>query len=304
MKVIDVKDFEKVSPVFRGRLGNRLAQLLMHLVAFDKVNQVYENSGQFRGPEFASHLLADLGVNYRVGYAERLAQIPEGAFITISNHPYGGIDGIILIELLAGIRSDYRLMVNKVIALVETMKENFITVYPAGNKKGAITAASLAGIRDTLDWLRKGHPVGFFPSGAVSDLQLPSFRIRDRKWQRSIVNLIRSAQVPVLPLRFFDGNLPLFYFLGLVHPRVRLMRMPHEVFNKRHQSPRLAVGEWIPPERLAGFDRVEHVEAYLRQAVYEMPLPREWTPRTLLNLHTLSPDRRRSGLETPAHWGT
>ena len=213
-------------------------------------------------------------------------------------------DAVETLKLIAKSGSRNYELTNKVIALVETMKENFITVYPAGNKKGAITAASLAGIRDTLDWLRKGHPVGFFPSGAVSDLQLPSFRIRDRKWQRSIVNLIRSAQVPVLPLHFFDGNSPLYYFLGLVHPRVRLMRMPHEVFNKRHQSPRLAVGEWIPPERLAGFNRVEHVEAYLRQAVYEMPLPREWTPRTLLSLHTLFPDRRRSGPETPAHWGT
>jgi len=284
MKVVGVKDFEAVSPLFRGETGNRLARFLMHLVAIDKVNLVYDHSGAYRGAGFASRLLQDVGVHYLVGHAGRLRNLPEGAFITISNHPYGGLDGIILVDLLAGLRSDFKLMVNQVLALVETMKENFITVSPAGNKKGAITAASIAGIRETLEWLQNGHPVGFFPSGAVSDLQLPSFRIRDRKWQRSVINLIKTANVPVLPLRFFDGNSPLFYFLGLINWRIRLMRMPHEVFNKRDRPVRLAVGEIIPPEELARFDHPEKAAAFLRRSVYEMPLPPHWTPRSLLNL--------------------
>lgn len=283
MKVIDVNDFEAVSPLFRGSGGNRLARFLMHLVAIDKVNEVYDHSGQFSGAAFASHLLEDLGVHYRVGHAWRLQELPEGPFITISNHPYGGIDGIILVDLFAGLRSDYRLMVNKVLAMVKTMKENFITVTPVGNQRGALTAATIAGIRETLGCLREGHPVGFFPSGAVSDLQVPSFRIRDRKWQRSILNLIRSAGVPVVPLRFFDGNSPLFYFLGLINWRIRLMRMPHEVFNKRDQFPRLAVGETILPREFRKFGSVEEAGAFLRRAVYEMPLPQEWTPRSLIS---------------------
>ena len=78
----------------------------------------------------------DLGVNYVIGNAERLEQLPQEAFITVSNHPYGGLDGIILIDLIAGIRSDYKLMVNKIISLVKTMQENFISVIPTGNRKG------------------------------------------------------------------------------------------------------------------------------------------------------------------------
>lgn len=46
-----------------------------------------------------------------------------------SNHPYGGLDGIILVDLMAGIRHDYKLMVNNILSLLKTKKKNF---KPAG----------------------------------------------------------------------------------------------------------------------------------------------------------------------------
>jgi putative hemolysin len=49
-------------------------------------------------------LLNDLGVNYMIGNPDHLTKLPEGSFITIANHPYGGLDGVILIDLMAGLR--------------------------------------------------------------------------------------------------------------------------------------------------------------------------------------------------------
>jgi putative hemolysin len=287
MKVVDAKDFEALSPFFKGERGNRRAEFVMHLLAIDKVNRVYDNSGAYTGAEFTSRLLDDLGVNYVIGHAERLKSLPEGSFITVSNHPYGGLDGIITIDLMASIRPDYKFMVNKILSLIKTMNGNFISVTPTGNKKDSVTGTSIGGIRETLEHLRDGHPVGFFPSGAVSDFSLRSFRVRDRKWQDSILKLIHSAEVPVLPIRFFDKNSPFFYFLGFINWRIRLLRLPSEVFNKKDQVPRIGIGNIIPVEKQKQFASAEELGIFLRKSVYGMPLPATFISRKSLNLGNL-----------------
>jgi len=284
MKVIDPKDFENFSSLFSGARGHRLAEFIMRLLSIDKVNWVYDHSGAYTGAEFTSRLLDDLGVNYVVGNSERLKSLPEGSFITVSNHPYGGLDGIMSIDLLAGIRPDYRFMVNKILSLIKTLNGNFISVTPTGNKKTGVTAASIKGIRESLEHLHNGHPLGFFPSGAVSDFSLRDLHVRDRGWQKSILHMIHSAKVPVLPIRFFDKNSTLFYFLGLLNWRIRSLRLPSEVFNKRNQEPRIGIGNIISVEVQEQFTDVEALGSFLRKSVYEMPLPATFVPRKMINL--------------------
>lgn len=278
MKIIDKKDFEALSPFFKGVRGNQYADFIMRLFAFDKVNELYDHSSGQTGAEFAASLLNNLGVNYTIGNYEQLKLLPKGAFITISNHPYGGLDGIILIDLMAGIRPDYKLMVNKILSLVKTMKENFISVMPVTNKKNGFSGTNINGIRETLTCLKDGHPVGFFPSGAVSDFSLKDFKVRDRAWQPSILNLIQSVKVPIVPIRFFDKNSPLFYFLGLINWKIRSIRMPHELFNKRKHEPRIGIGNIISVEEQQQFGDLNSFGAYLRKAVYEMPKPALFYP--------------------------
>ena len=281
--VVDVGDFEQMSPVFRGRRGNLLAERVIKTFALDRVNALYQRCcNNHKGAGFASALLKDLGVNYRLGNAERLEQLPKGAFITISNHPYGGLDGIMLIDLLAHIRDDFKLMVNQVLSLIEAMDVNFISVKPVGNKKLEPTA-NLNGIRETLAHLKEGHPMGFFPSGAVSDFTFKTMRVQDRPWQDSILKLINKAKVPILPIRFFDGNSPFFYFLGTINWRIRLIRMPREVFNKSKQYPRLGIGKLISVEEQLNYKEPEDLCTFLRDSVYHMPMPEEFIFRDQLD---------------------
>ncbi|MBN1416102.1 MAG: 1-acyl-sn-glycerol-3-phosphate acyltransferase [Bacteroidales bacterium] len=289
MKVIDAKDFEALSPIFRGEWGHRLAEFIIRMMALDKVNQVYDRSGSYTGARFTEGLLNDFGVNYVIGNAERLNHLPKGAFITVSNHPYGGLDGIMLIDLMARFRPDYKLMVNRILALVKTMKENFIAVTPVGNKKESISVTSIHGIRETLTHLSYGHPVGFFPSGAVSDFRLKNFRVRDRSWQKSILHLIHSVKVPILPIRFFDKNSAFFYFLGLIHSRIRLLRMPREVFNKRKQEPRIGIGNIISVEEQKRYPDSASLGAFLRKIIYDMPKPDTFIPRNMINFQEQQP---------------
>lgn len=282
MKLIDINDLGSFAVYFRGNMGKMAAEFLMNLVSIDRVNEIYDRFSQYSGTEFTSRLLNGLGVTYSIGNAGRLKSLPPGAFITVSNHPYGGIDGIMLVDLFGGIRSDYKLMVNKLLSMVKTLKENFISVIPAGNSKKEISGESINGIRETISALQEGHPVGFFPSGAVSDLSLKDRCIRDRKWQNSIIHLIKNAKVPILPVRFFDRNSSFFYLLGLVDWRVRVLRQPSELFNKKGHQARIGLGEFITVDEQSSYRDYESFGVFLRKTVYQMPLPDRFVPYEFL----------------------
>jgi len=282
MGIYNERDFGSIFSFFRGEKGYRRAKFFMGIFSIDKVNELYDRSSGYSGGAFAGSLLNDLGVNYVIGNAERLNSLPGGAFITVSNHPYGGLDGIILIDLIAGIREDYRFMVNRLLARAKAMKENFISVVPTGQKRNGVPVTNLHAIRETITHLHGGHPAGFFPSGAVSDFSLKGLSVRDRQWQESILHLIHSIKVPVLPIRFFDGNSPFFYFLGLINWKIRNLRLPAELFNKRNLKPRIGIGNIITVQEQEQFADPETLGAFLRKAVYEMPLPASFIPRTKL----------------------
>ena len=278
--VVDIEELEKLSPVFRGKWGNRLAKVFIRVFAMDKVNKVYGNSCNLEGAAFAESLLNDLGVNYKIGNSERLLNLPEGSFITVSNHPYGGIDGVMLIDMMLSIRGDYKLMVNQLLSLVKTMNENIISVKPKVGKKETDTLAGINGIRQTIIRLKEGHPMGFFPAGAVSMFGFKHLGVKDREWQMSLLRLIQSAKVPIVPIRFYDKNSILFYFLGLINWRIRLIRMPYELFNKRNKKVRLGIGNTISVEEQQKFTDLKSYGKFLRKSVYNMPKPDSFITKT------------------------
>lgn len=278
--VVDIEELEKISPVFRGKGGNRLAKIFIRVFAMDRVNKVYGNSCNLEGAAFAESLLNDLGVNYKIGNSERLLNLPEGSFITVSNHPYGGIDGIMLIDLMLSVRGDYKLMVNQLLSLVKTMNENFISVKPKVGKKGTETLAGINGIRQTLIRLKDGHPMGFFPAGAVSMFGFKHLGVKDREWQMSLLKLIQSAKVPIVPIRFYDKNSFLFYFLGLINWRIRLIRMPYELFNKRNKKTRIGIGNTISVDEQLKYPDLKSYGKFLRKSVYKMSKPETFITKT------------------------
>lgn len=271
--VVCPEDLASISPLFEGRMGQRLAKAVIRLFALDKINDLYARACHKEGADFAAALLRELKVQYRIGHPERLDALPEGSFVCISNHPYGGLDGIILVDMLGHLRPDFKVMVNDLLSWIEAMDAHFISVKPKGNVEVGVNGQNLNGVRETLQHQKGGHPVGFFPAGAVSNLYVKPWGIRDRPWQESVIRLIQKTNVPVLPIRFFNGNSSLFYVLGLLDWRIRLLRMPREVFNKSKQNPLVGIGEWIESDVIQGIKDINELSDFLRSAVYTMPYP-------------------------------
>lgn len=273
MPLLPVSELEKLAPIFRGKAGNALASSLRKLLSVSKLSDLYDEINGLRGPDFARVLLERLGIRYLLEGEEKLANLPDGPFITISNHPYGGIDGIILVDLIGHLRDGFKVMVNEFLNLIEPLSPSWIVVNPKNNNSNGVTGKNIQGVKEVLSTLRNGDPVGLFPSGAVSDLKLKEMTIRDREWQEPLIRLIKKARVPVVPIRFFDRNSNLFYLLGLIDWKIRTLRLPHELVNKSGALIRVGIGDILTVEDQDKHSGIEDFNLWLRNSVYGMPKP-------------------------------
>ena len=173
-----------------------------------------------------------------------LDNLPEGAFVTVSNHHFGALDGIILIDLIASRRPRYKVMVNMFLNYIWAMRPNFIAVDAMASDDPKKKAVSMAGIREVIKMVRRGDPVGFFPAGAVAKVNWRG-RLQDRQWQPTIIQIIDKLKVPVVPIFFHGSQSWWFNFLGVVCWQARTFRHPAEVFRKKGKTFHITVGEPI-----------------------------------------------------------
>lgn len=279
MALLTAPEIMRLFPVFKGKLGYCAADMIRKHLLVDKVSDLEERNCMFLGPDFAGACLDDLRIDVQVGNPERLASLPEGPFITISNHPYGGLDGIMLIDLIGHLRSEFKVIVNEFLSHIESLHPSMIFVNPKLDENPVITPTNLQGVREIMRHLRNGSPVGIFPSGAVSDLHPLERRIYDREWQPSVLKIIRRAKVPIVPIRFFDRNSLFFYLLGLITWKIRVLRLPAEIINKAGSVHRIGIGKTISVEEQSRYRDQKSFGKFLRDSVYGMLVPETFRSR-------------------------
>ncbi len=268
--VLDYDDIRKMVPFFEGK--EKLVNRLFKLLSVDKVNWLHRHNCATPGAPFVAGLLRDLDIKLKIDNEQQLDNLPEGAFITVSNHPFGALDGIILIHMLASRRPDFKVMVNMVLNYITAMRPNFIAVDPLASDDPAKRAVTMRGIRDAMVHVKSGKPLGFFPAGAVSKLNR-HLRIEDREWQSSIIRLIKQLKVPVVPIYFHGHNSTWFNILGVISWQLRTLRLPAEVFRKKGSTFHISVGDVITPEEQAKYTTIEELGDFLKSKTYSM---RNW----------------------------
>lgn len=265
--VLDYNDIAQLVPQLAGH--EKLVNRVIHWISLDKVNAVHDKYCDNPGPEFTRNLLKDFDITLDIDGKEVLERLPEGAFITVSNHPFGALDGISLIALLGTLRPDFKVMVNMVLNHISAMRPNFIAVDALASDDPAKKAVSMKGIKEAIVHVRRGHPLGFFPAGAVSKIN-GRLRIEDREWQPSIIRLIQQLDVPVVPIYFHGHNSTWFNILGMIDWRLRTLRLPAEVWRKCHTTLRLSIGDIIAPEELKAYPDTEALGRFLKDKTYQL----------------------------------
>lgn len=266
--VLDYDDIVEMLPALRGH--RKLVNWAMKALDIDKVNWIHDHNFDTPGPGFCRGLLSDLDIKLRIDGEEILDNLPEGAFVTISNHPFGALDGITLIDLIGSRRPEYKVMVNMILNHITAMRPNFIAVDQTASDDPAKKAVSMKGIKEAIMQVRRGNPVGFFPAGAVGNYNR-HLRFEDREWRPSIIRLIQQLNVPVIPIFFHGLNSWWFRALGVISWQLRTFRLPAEVFRRKGDTLHISVGDVISPEQLAEHSgSLEELGAFLREKTYSL----------------------------------
>ncbi len=268
-KLVSKAQVKNLHPVFRGRFGDLLVNFLFSFGGINTANKVYDDAKQYTGWEFVDEFIKKRGIHVVVENYEVLDRYKDGSFITVSNHPYGHIDGIIAIWAVAAKRRDYKMMVNWMLSQIDTMDENFIGVNPyAKGSKMSELQSSIAGVKQCIEHIRSGHPLGLFPAGGVSTPHLSGDR--DREWQPSVLKLIKKVRVPVIPMYISGTNSWVYRLLGFIDWRLRMVRLLHELGNKRGKTIYVRLGEPIMPEEIKSYENIEALGEFLQQKTYDL----------------------------------
>ena len=295
----------KIDP---GKIANPLMRvgvgltrgLIEHTLCFPALNKIYEDSTDPRGDtslSFARRALQSVNVTWSVQTSSDHPIPASGPVVLVANHPFGGIEGVLLLALMEGHRTDFKVMANYLLSRMPAARNHFIFVDPFGSSRSA--AANIRPIKECLAWLRQGHAIGVFPAGEVSSVDLHTGQVRDPAWSTSIAAIVRRTQATVVPVFFSGQNSPLFNMMGLIHPRLRTIMLPKQLLNKRGHELSVQIGQAIPWKEMEEYANDEQLIQYLRLRTYILAerkgAPRPARPRLPAAIRL---PRRRRKLET------
>lgn len=267
-----VSPFELTGPLKKiPAVGPLLLNFAERALALQRLANVHRQlaGGNFPSPaRFAQAALELLQVRFEIDPAQ-LDRIPRsGPAAIVANHPYGGLEGLYLIQLLLDLRPDARLLGNQLLHRIPELRDVIIPVDAFGGNHA--TRHNGRGMRAALRHVKQGGLILIFPAGAVSHLHLSAGRVCDPVWNSTAARLLRMCGCPVIPMHFGGGNSSIFQTLGLLHPRMRTVMLSHELLNKRHRVIPVTVGRAIKASELRDQTDDEALARSLRLSTYAL----------------------------------
>ncbi len=254
-----------------GTVSQACLLSLEYLIGLRRCRKLYSEIEQ-DGPlcEFSRQALEKIGVSYDVA-DKYLSRIPrQGACILIANHPYGGLDGLVLIDMISRIRPDFKVMGNYLLGRIPEFKAHLIGVDPFDRPQAART--NIAPLRQALKCLRHEELLLVFPAGEVSSWRPRQGCVTDPQWSDSLSGLVRMSRAPVLPIFFPGDNGVLFHLAGTLNARMRTLLLPRMLLNKKGICLHPRIGRPIPAKKLLAAESERRMTDYLRLRTYALGL--------------------------------
>jgi putative hemolysin len=266
MSLVSAKEVSKAINLDKyGVFGTVIGWLLMKVLKISTLNRIYNRNKHLNDVEFLDAILNEFQIKFEIP-EEDLKRLPkEGAYITVSNHPLGGIDGILLLKLMLEQRDDFKIIANFLLHRIEPMKPYIMPVNPFEDRKDV--KSSIAGFKNAILHLRAGHPLGLFPAGEVSTYKDGKLMV-DKPWEESAMKLAQKANVPIVPIYFHAKNSKLFYKLSKISDIFRTAKLPSELLTQKHRTIKVRVGKPITIKAQDEHKTLEEFTDFIRRKTY------------------------------------
>lgn len=229
------------------------------------MNMFISEYGHKQGVEFIDEVLRVMGVTYTVEGIENID--PNGRYLFASNHPLGGLDGMILIHLLGQKYPDVKFPVNDLLMHVKQLHPVFIPV----NKHGAQSQQNARMLEDSY---ASSTQILYFPAGLCSRKQKGG--IRDLEWKKSFITKAVKHKRDIVPVYFSGRNSNFFYnlsrirgFLG-IKANLEMLYLVDEMFKQKGKSITIKIGKPIPYNNFDSSKSPNDWALWMKERVYEM----------------------------------
>jgi putative hemolysin len=243
-QTIDVKDvLYSKNPVLARTIPGFVINYLKRIVHQDEINEFLTKWGHLKDSELIAAFLSHFEIKFKVTGSENIPK--SGRFIFVSNHPLGGLDGLVFIYELSKHFHDIKFPVNDILTNIKNLSGIFLPV----NKHGAQA-------KDAAIIIEKAYAsdcqILYFPAGLCSRKKRGV--IKDLQWYKSFITKSIQHKRDIFPAYFSGRNSNFFYslsnirnFLGL-KANIEMVYLADEMFKQKDKEIRLIFGEPIPWE--------------------------------------------------------
>lgn len=228
-----------------------------------EINHILRSYWDLPPQEFIRACFREWNVTYSIEGLERLD--PAGRYLFASNHPFGGMDGMMLADKLIDRFGDARVVVNDLLMYLDPLRPLWIPV----NKHGMQNSDYA---RRFGDEFAGDVPILTFPAGLCS--RRPHGVVEDPEWRPSFLKKAYDSQREIVPV-FVEGHLSDFFYgttnwrrrLG-VKFNIEMLWLPDEMFSQGGKHFRIVVGDPVPLSELSAQGSLRAQTEYIRKKAY------------------------------------
>lgn len=223
--------------------GQSAAKFLMLLLRADRVNKVYDNHLDKFDSNFIDAFLDDLEIKFNVEGTD-LKKIPKtGPFVVVANHPFGGIDGLLLLKIIQSVRPDFKIFPNFLVGKITQVSNSLIKPNPF--EATTLDSKKSKGLALAREWVNNGGGIGVFPAGEVSSYDSTNNGVSDKLWDQQAIKFIKELKIPIVPVHFQGSNSKMYQVLGVIHAKLATAKLPSEFLNKKKKVINVRIGNVI-----------------------------------------------------------
>lgn len=220
---------------------------IKRIIHEDEINFILKNNCDKTGVDFATGCLKTLNVSCNIKYINKESINNTGRYIFVSNHPLGGLDGLILISELGKEFGNIKFIVNDLLMNIKPLKPIFVPV----NKVGKMNKEYSEIINSA--YASQSH-ILYFPAGLCS--RLVNGEIKDLIWKKNFLRQALKYNRDIVPVYFGGKNSMFFYrlarmrkFIGIKF-NIEMIFLPHEMFRQKNSTFDVVIGEPITLESI------------------------------------------------------
>ncbi|MGA2405531.1 MAG: 1-acyl-sn-glycerol-3-phosphate acyltransferase [Bacteroidales bacterium] len=216
---------------------------LKRIVHQEELNEFLKKWGHLRDSELIAAGLEHFEIKFRVYGSENIPK--TGRYIFVSNHPLGGLDGLVFIYELSKHFHDIKFPVNDILTNIENLSGIFLPV----NKHGAQAKDAARMIDESYS---SDSQILYFPAGLCSRKKRGI--IKDLQWHKSFITKAIQHNRDIVPAFFSGRNSNFFYNLANVRKilglkaNIEMLYLADEMFKQKDKEILLVFGKPIPWE--------------------------------------------------------